>query len=236
MDKIAAVILAGGSGKRMGGDIKKQYILLKGKEILAYTIEVFEKCEVIDEIVVVTSKDEMNKVQSDIINKYNYNKKIKLAIGGEERQDSVYEGLKSLSSDINYVAIHDGARPFVGIQSIVDVIELAKEKKAAVLAVPVKDTIKEVQISKETKKVLNTPDRSKLWAIQTPQVFEKELILKAYEYLKKENIVVTDDSMVVEAYGEAVYIVEGSYNNIKITTKEDLAIGEAIMNIIKSYK
>lgn len=236
MNKTAAIIVAGGNGKRMGMDIKKQYILLDGREILAHTLDVFDKCTAIDEIVIVVAEDEISKVSKDIVNKYGYNKKIKILGGGKERQDSVYEGLKAVSDEVRYVAIHDGARPFIETNLIEEAIKVVRDKKAVVLGVPVKDTIKEAEQEEGVNKITNTPDRSRLWAIQTPQVFERELILNAYEYINKENMLVTDDSMVAEAYGESVYIIKGDYNNIKITTKEDLIIGEAILNIKKNYK
>ena len=236
MSKTAAIILAGGSGKRMGMSVKKQYILLDGREVLAHTLDVFERCNSINEIIIVVSSDEIEKVNREIIDNYKYSKNIKVVAGGEKRQDSVYEGLKVISNEIEYVAIHDGARPFIEANLIEKTIDMVKEKEAVVLGVPVKDTIKEVETNEGINIVSNTPDRSKLWAIQTPQVFKKQLILSAYEYIKKENMVVTDDSMVAEAYGIKVYIVQGDYKNIKITTKEDLVMGQAIINMKKTYK
>lgn len=227
MEKVTAIIVAGGSGKRMGMSIKKQYILLSNKEVLAHTIEAFDKCELIQEIILVVSEDEINKVKKDIVEKYSFNKVRKIVSGGTERQDSVYNGLLATSNDTKYVMIHDGARPFIKEKIIREALKLTIEKEATVVAVPVKDTIKVVDNKKQM--VIDTPNRTTLWSIQTPQSFSKELLLKAYAYAKSENLAVTDDSMLVEAYGKAVYIVQGEYTNIKITTPEDLIIGEAVL-------
>ena len=227
MDKVTAIIVAGGSGKRMGMAIKKQYILLNKKEVLTHTLEVFNKSDLIDTIILVVSEEEIEKVKIEIVEKYALHKVKKIVAGGAERQDSVYNGLMATSEDTKYVMIHDGARPFIKEAVLKKALEVTLEKEATVVAVPVKDTIKVVD-GKENK-VIDTPDRSTLWSIQTPQSFTKELLLKAYEYAKRENLVVTDDSMLVEAYGKSVYIVEGDYTNIKITTPEDLVIGEALL-------
>lgn len=227
MKKIAAVIVAGGSGKRMGTSIKKQYIKLNQKEVLAHTIETFNNYKDINEIVVVVGKEDIEKVEKEIINQYGYEKVKKIIEGGIERQDSVYNGLLAVSNDIEYVMIHDGARPFVSEAVLKKAITKTIEYKATVVAVPVKDTIK--QINAETGCIEHTPKRETLWAVQTPQSFQKQLLLEAYEYAKQRNLQVTDDSMLVEAYGEKVYIVEGEYTNIKITTPDDLILGESIL-------
>lgn len=227
MEKVAVVIVAGGSGKRMGMTIKKQYILLDNKEIIAHTIEPFEKCKVIDEIILVVAEAEIQKVRQEIVEKYGFKKVKQIVTGGAERQDSVYNGLLATSNDVKYVMIHDGARPFIKEKIIIKALELTKEKEATVVAVPVKDTIKIVDKKKGI--IIETPNRSNLWSIQTPQSFSKELLLNAYEYAKGNNLMVTDDSMLVEAYGKPVFIVEGDYMNIKITTQEDLVIGEAML-------
>lgn len=227
MSKVTAIVVAGGSGKRMGMNIKKQYIILGEKEILAHTLEAFNEAECIDEIVVVVSEEEREIVQRDIVDKYKINKVSRIAAGGKERQDSVYNGLMATDESTDYVMIHDGARPFISRQLIERALEKTKEVDATVVAVPVKDTIKVVNLTE--KAVENTPKRETLWSVQTPQSFKKEVLLKAYEFASKEALQVTDDSMLVEAYGKKVYIVEGEYNNIKVTTPEDLIIGNAIL-------
>lgn len=226
MDKVAAVIVAGGSGKRMGMKIKKQFIELEGKAILAHTIEAFNKCEVIDEIVVVVGKEDIAKVKTEIVSRYDYDKVIQIIEGGTERQESVYNGLMAVTKEVQYVMIHDGARPFISQEILEKALIMTKEKHATVVAVPVKDTIKVVNGALEVEA---TPNRSTLWSVQTPQSFKKELLIKAYGYAKEKSLIVTDDSMLVEAYGKKVHVVEGDYNNIKITTSEDLVLGQAIL-------
>lgn len=227
MSKVAAIIVAGGSGKRMGSPVKKQYIELKGKEILAYTIEAFEKFEGVDDIIVVVGEEDINKVEQEIVLKYGYTKVKKVVAGGTERQDSVYNGLLATDEEVKYVMIHDGARPFVSTTVLEEALAKTKECKATIVAVPVKDTIK--QISAETGAVEATPKRETLWAVQTPQSFEKSLLMDAYEMAHAKGLQVTDDSMIVEAYGKKVYVVTGDYTNIKITTPEDLILGESIL-------
>ena len=226
MKQVTAIIVAGGSGKRMGTNIKKQFIEMNEKEILAHTIETFNRSKVIDDIIVVVGEEDCQRVQEDIVNKYGYYKVSKVVKGGKERQDSVYNGLIAVQKETEYVMIHDGARPFISETIIEKALKVTKEKKATVVAVPVKDTIKVVN---QEGKVEGTPNRSTLWSVQTPQSFEKQLLMRAYEFAREKKLDVTDDSMIVEAYGSEVHIVEGEYNNIKITTIEDLDLGQAIL-------
>ena len=228
MKKIAAVIVAGGSGKRMGTTVKKQFIQLRDKEVLAHTIEAFNEVDEISEIIVVVGQEDVEKVRQEIVARYQLNKVSKIVVGGKERQDSVYNGLIATSDEIEYVMIHDGARPFISKAVIQTAIEKTKQYKATIVAVPVKDTIKVIDI--ETKTVDCTPQREKLWAVQTPQSFDKKLLLAAYENAHQKGLQVTDDSMIVEAYGKKVHVVLGEYTNIKITTPEDLVIGESILD------
>lgn len=228
MNKIAIIIVAGGSGKRMGTSIKKQFIKLKDKEVLAYTIEAFNKLDEISEIIVVTGAEDIPKVEKEIVQTYHLNKVSKVVAGGAERQDSVYNGLMAVSDEVNYVMIHDGARPFVSKEVIQKAIQKTIECDATIVAVPVKDTIK--IINTESQIVEETPDRQKLWSVQTPQSFKKQLLEAAYKEANQKGLQVTDDSMIVEAYGKKVSVVLGEYTNIKITTPEDLITGESILN------
>ncbi len=221
---VSAIILAGGKGKRMGKDISKQFILVKDKPIIYYTIKKFSDCKLIDEIILVLPKDEIEYCKKEVLEKYSL-KVDKIIAGGKERQDSVYNGLKALkNSDI--VLIHDGARPFVSEKIILEGIENAKKYGAAAPGVMPKDTIKvkdELSFSKETLK------RESLIAIQTPQVFKKDIIVKCHERVREDNISVTDDTMVVEKYGYKVYLYDGDYTNIKVTTPEDLILCEYLV-------
>ena len=221
---VSAIILAGGKGKRMGKDISKQFILVKNKPIIYYTIKKFSDCKLIDEIILVLPKDEIEYCKKEVLEKYSL-KVDKIIAGGKERQDSVYNGLKALkNSDI--VLIHDGARPFVSEKIILDGIENAKKYGAAAPGVMPKDTIKvkdDFSFSKETLK------RESLIAIQTPQVFKKDIIVKCHESVRENNVSVTDDTMVVEKYGYKVYLYDGDYINIKVTTPEDLILCEYLV-------
>ena len=221
---VSAVVVAAGKGRRMKSDIDKQFIELKGRSIVERTVEKFEKCSVIDEIVLVTGAEHVDELD-EMKTKCGWQKVSKVICGGKERQHSVYNGLCALRNDTDIVLIHDGVRPFIKNEEIELMAEMASEKKACVLAARVKDTIK---VCDENGKVISTPDRSTLWAMQTPQAFEYSLIKEAYEKLE-EGDMVTDDASVAEKAGIDVFIVEGGYDNIKITTPEDLYIAEAIL-------
>lgn len=221
------VIVAAGTGSRMNMGINKQFIKLEGKEIIAYTIEKFYNNSNIEDIVVVVKEDESEFFKKEILDKYNF-KNVKIAYGGKERQDSVYNGLKLLDEKCDVVLIHDGARPFVSDKIIDKSIEEAKEHKAIVVGVPVKDTIKVID---NDKNIVDTPNRSVLWAVQTPQTFDYNILIDAYKDAFKNKFYGTDDAMLVERIGYKVKMLEGSYNNIKITTQEDLNIGSKILRV-----
>ncbi|CEN95202.1 2-C-methyl-D-erythritol 4-phosphate cytidylyltransferase [Paraclostridium sordellii] len=219
------IIVAAGTGSRMKKDINKQFIKLDNKEIIAYTIDKFYINDEIDDIVVVIKKDEEDYFKENILEKYNF-KNIKIAYGGEERQDSVYNGIQKLDKNCEVVLVHDGARPFVTEEIINNSIQEAKKHNAVVVGVKVKDTIKVVG---EEGNIVDTPNRKYLWSVQTPQVFKYDIITKAYENAYNENYYGTDDAMLVEKIGYDVKMIEGSYDNIKITTQEDLNFGEQIL-------
>ncbi|KKY00769.1 2-C-methyl-D-erythritol 4-phosphate cytidylyltransferase [Paraclostridium benzoelyticum] len=222
------VIVAAGTGSRMKKDINKQFIKLNNKEIVAHTIDKFYNNENIDDIVVVIRKDEEEYFNKNIKEKYGFTN-IKVAHGGNERQDSVFNGIKMLKKECDVVLIHDGARPFVTDDIIKRSIDEANEYNAIVVGVKVKDTIKVVS---DNGNIVDTPNRSYLWAVQTPQVFKYDIITKAYEDACNNNYYGTDDAMLVERIGYNVKMIEGSYNNIKITTQEDLEFGEQILKNI----
>ena len=226
MKYISAIVVAGGSGSRMGTSTKKQYLKIKDKEILVYTVECFQNMPEIQEIVVVTGKEDITYVEKLLKDTYKLNKVSYIVAGGKERQDSVYNGIQAADEKSDYLVIHDGARPLITKEVVRAGLDMAYAHRASIIAVPVKDTIK--LVSKDGK-VEATPDRSSLWSVQTPQIFEKELIIHAHEYAKEHGLSVTDDSMLVEAIGVPVYIVEGEYTNIKITTPEDLIIAEKML-------
>ena len=224
--KTTAIVLAAGSGKRMNSKVHKQYLLLKEKPILYYSLKAFED-SVIDEIILVVGEGEIDFCQKDIVERYGIQKVRIIVEGGKERYHSVYEGLKA-AGGADYVLIHDGARPFV-TQSIIErTLSAVYEYKACVVGMPVKDTIK---IIDEDSYAKETPDRSHIWLVQTPQAFSYPLIFDAYSrMLMQEDIGITDDAMVVERMTECkVKLIEGSYQNIKITTPEDLDIAEVYL-------
>jgi len=226
--RVTAIIAAAGSGKRIGsclpaGTAKKQFLEILGKSILSMTVSVFEECQSVDDIIVVVNKDDVEQA-SNVLS--GYKKLLKIVPGGAERQNSVYNGLQAASRETDIVVIHDGARPLVTKEMISGAINEAKTSKAVITGMPVKDTIKTV--SKENV-VLETLDRDTIWIVQTPQAFEFNLIKEAYERANKIGYLATDDSKLVERLGISVKMVMGSYENIKITTKEDMKIAEAIL-------
>lgn len=224
--KCTAIVLAAGQGKRMGSKVQKQYLEINEKPVLYYSLHTFEQSPLIDEIVLVVGEKQVAYCQDEIVSKYQMKKVKKIVEGGAERYHSVLHGLQEV--DAEYVFIHDGARPFVDKAILKRAFDAVKEYKACVVGMPVKDTIK---LSDVDGFVADTPQRNSLWMVQTPQVFETRLIKQAYaKLMEQEYINVTDDAMVVEQMlGEKVKLVEGSYQNIKITTPEDLLIASAFL-------
>jgi 2-C-methyl-D-erythritol 4-phosphate cytidylyltransferase len=221
--KNIAIIVAGGEGKRMGRP--KQFLKIAGRPMLAWTLEAFQKAKIIDGIILVVAKDKLEAAR-----KLKFTKILKVLPGGKERQDSVRNGLSVLPAGCEIVAIHDGARPAVTEEIIGRAVRAAQKQGAIVVGVPVKDTVKmsnvQCQMSNEGKIIIEkTLDRSNLWQAQTPQVFKKDILLRAYQ----SNATVTDDAMLVERLGIPVIMVMGSYLNLKVTTPEDLKIMEGVL-------
>ncbi len=224
----SVVIVAAGRGTRMkyNPHVSKQHIDILGKSVVLRTIEKFVENDLIDEIILVIIKEEEKYFKENVLNKIQTSKPIKLVYGGAERVDSSYNGILATDERADVVLIHDGVRPFVKETEIRAVIEAVREKGAAVLAVKSKDTIKIAP-----KNVIeHTPDREHLYLIQTPQGFGRKTLIEAYEHLKMQcDFMPTDDASVVEKYGKPVHIVEGSYENIKITTVSDIILAEALL-------
>ena len=221
---VSAIVLAGGRGKRMGCVQSKQYIDLNGKPILYYTLKQFIDNDLVDKIILVVPEDEKDYCKNEVLNRYGLIVD-KLVSGGDERQDSVYNALVELQGS-EIVLIHDGARPFVSQKIINDAIKYARIYKATAPGVIPKDTIK---VKNEKNFSVDTLKRSDIVAIQTPQAFEFNMIYDCHRKIKIEEAVVTDDTMVVERFGNHVYIYEGEYTNIKITTPEDLILAEYLV-------
>ena len=225
--RCTAIVLAAGQGKRMHSKIQKQFLEIGRKPILYYSMECFQKSPLIQDIILVTGEDMISYCQSEIVEKYGFTKVCKVTAGGKERYDSVYAGLLCCQ-DTDYVYIHDGARPFVTEEMIQRGYEAVKRTNACVMGMPSKDTVK---LADPSGYIKETPDRKIVWNIQTPQIFSYDLIRGAYESIRKKDMSnVTDDAMVVEQEtGTKILMVEGSYQNIKITTPEDLAVAEAFL-------
>jgi len=226
--KVTAIVLAGGRGKRMESEVQKQYMELLGRPLIYYSLAAFEESDV-DNVILVTGAGEEEYCRKEIIEAYGFRKVSAVVPGGKERYHSVYEGLKA-AADSDYVLIHDGARPCVTPQIIRAAIDGAVKDDACVIGMPVKDTIK---IADADEYAYMTPDRSRLWLIQTPQAFHYDLVMKAYTCLfqdEKNLKGITDDAMVVETMTtHKVRLIRGSYKNMKVTTPEDMAVAEIFL-------
>ncbi|QNK58456.1 2-C-methyl-D-erythritol 4-phosphate cytidylyltransferase [Paenibacillus sp. PAMC21692] len=223
-EKWGVVIVAAGRGTRMGTRESKQYLRLADKPILVHTLELFQRMDLIREIALVVGGEDIDRC-SRWAREYGLTKVTHVLEGGAERQHSVLRGLRALE-DCDWVMVHDGVRPLVTEASVAACCETAIASGASVLAVPVKDTIKQVDA---VGVITATPDRRGLWAIQTPQAFRRELLVKAHERAEAEGFLGTDDAMVVERLGHPVTVTEGDYTNIKITTPEDLPYAEFLL-------
>lgn len=239
MEKSVAIILAAGQGKRMQSNEKKQYMTLRGKQILTYSLEVFEK-SFVDQIVIVVNKGEEEYVMQNIVLPGGFTKVSAIVPGGKERYHSVAAGLEVAhmlpeGEELAFCFIHDSARPFVTEEILERALDDVRKYNACVVGMPVKDTIKIMDVDGFVE---STPNRDYTWAVQTPQVFDFDLALQCYRQLLKEEknlldheIKITDDAMVIENFSHTqVYLTEGSYDNIKITTPEDLYLAERILN------
>ena len=225
--KVVVIVPAAGAGKRIGGSVKKQFLELRDRPILVHTLQRFEHCPDVDEIAIAVPEQSIAEMEA-LVSRYRIHKVSKITVGGERRQDSVYNVLKRLplrQSDI--VLVHDGVRPFVDSKKVSQLVRACKEYDAAVLAVQPKDTIRR---SAGGEFFDQTLDRNALWLIQTPQAFKASLLLRAFERARKDRFYSTDETSLVERLGVKARIVEGSYDNIKITTPEDLELGKLILD------
>ncbi|MCM1115222.1 MAG: 2-C-methyl-D-erythritol 4-phosphate cytidylyltransferase [Clostridium sp.] len=217
-----AVILGAGAGTRMKQEKSKLLLEVCGKTVIERTVEVFSKIEDINEIIVVCRERDLESFEA-VLSQYN----ISYCFGGDTRQKSVANAVETID-ECDYIMIHDGARPLITEQEIQAALESAVKNGAAAVGVPVKDTIKVVD---KDMKIVDTPDRSSLISIRTPQVFEFRLYLDAMELAEKQNKDFTDDCQLIENYGKSVFVVDGDYGNIKITTPEDIPMAESIVKM-----
>lgn len=227
--QISAIVLAAGQGKRMGSGIQKQFLDLGGYPVLFYSLKAFEESQV-DQVILVTGEKEIEFCRHEIVERYGFSKVKAVIAGGAERYHSVYEGLKQVPASSDIVLIHDGARPFVDLEIIDRTIQAAEAFGACAAGMPSKDTVK---IADENGFAASTPERSRVWMVQTPQAFSRTLICQAYQTMMSDESLqkgVTDDAMVAERLtGTPVRLVEGSYENIKVTTPEDMEVAAAIL-------
>lgn len=224
---VTAIIVAAGKSERMGGGADKAFLSLGSKPVVAWSLLAFEKNADIDSIVLVVRKDQVTAAKA-VARMFGISKLTKIVAGGARRQDSVQAGLKEVDSDTRIVAVHDGARPCVSQEVISDVIKSAKRGAASVTGCRMRDTVKIVE---KGSTVSQTVDRSKYWAVQTPQAFPYSMLRKAYAAVEAEQKEVLDDAQAVETMGESVKICESNKLNIKITTPEDLQIAAAILKL-----
>lgn len=227
MVKAAAIVPAAGRGARMGTAVRKQYLCLEGIPVIGRTLRVLADCPLIHDIVLVTGPGEESYCHTEIVERLHIHKVAAIVPGGNERQESVYNGLLALSADTDIVVIHDGARPLLRQSDLTAVLNAAEAYGAATLAVPVKDTVK---LSDSHEFVADTLPRQFLWLIQTPQAFRCQLIIEAHRRAIECGYTGTDDAALVEKLRQPVKIVAGSYDNLKITTPEDLLIAAALIN------
>lgn len=239
--RCTAVLLAGGSGKRMKSSVAKQFMMLDEKPLIWYALQTIQESKIIDDCILVSGADDITDMRQDIVEKYSFSKVDRIVAGGRERCESVYKALGVIAAgDMKvpnrdgYLFIHDGARPFLTEKILEDTYRQVCVHRACVAAVPAKDTIK---IGDKRGFAVETPDRNSLWAVQTPQVFETGLITEAYRKLFNADRpqgtlpAVTDDAMVVERMlGVPVKLVSASYGNIKITTPEDMGIARVLLS------
>ncbi|MBT9168576.1 MAG: 2-C-methyl-D-erythritol 4-phosphate cytidylyltransferase [Syntrophomonadaceae bacterium] len=223
--RVAAIIPAAGRGLRIGKNINKQYLPLCGKPMLAHTLAACIDSQFFSAIIVAVTPGEEDLFHRDVLLPWLPQDKITMVSGGKERQDSVYNGLQVLSADTDLVCIHDGARPLVSSSLFRSCLDKAEQHGSAITAVPVKDTIKIVAADQ----VISTPPRETLWAVQTPQVFRFDLLIDLHLRALSENFYATDDAALLEHYGYAVWVVHGDYENIKVTTPEDLVVAETLI-------
>lgn len=222
---VGAVIAAAGHGHRMALPVAKQFLTIANKPILVHTLERFHQCALVDNIVVVAPAEATKWLEKQIVPMYNFFKVTRVVAGGKTRQASVFAGLEAIDDRCEVVAIHDAVRPLIPIALITEIINKGVETGAAILAVPIQASVKKIS----RNKIERTIDRSDLWLAQTPQVFHREVILKAYRQAAAEGFTGTDDAMLVERLNYPVHVVMGDYRNIKITTPIDLDWAEFIL-------
>jgi 2-C-methyl-D-erythritol 4-phosphate cytidylyltransferase len=223
---VVAIVPSAGLGTRVGGRVKKPYLPIGEKPLLVHTLSQLEGSPFIGHIILVVSPDDLSYCKGSLVREYGLHKVDRVVAGGRERQDSVWRGLRRARPSETVIMVHDGARPFVTQKLIEKSVKSAVKWGAAIAAVPVTDTVKEVTSRRE---VVRTVDRRTLWLVQTPQTFRADILKEAYRAARRDGYVGTDDACLVERLGIKVKVIAGSYDNLKITTAADLAIAQAVV-------
>lgn len=221
-----AVVPAAGRGLRMGGSVPKQFLAIGGLPLVVHSLRILQAAPSVDAIVLAVPQGDIDYCRADIVKAHSFDKVTQVVAGGKERQDSVRLALAAVGNDADIVVVHDAVRPFLTIQMVEDVIKAARTTGAAIIALPMRDTVKEVRADHVIQR---TVDRKTLWLAQTPQAFRKDWLQEAHRKAEAEGIVATDDAYLLEGMGHSVTVVEGSGENIKVTRPEDMIIGEAIL-------
>lgn len=210
----------------MGGSVPKQFLALGGQPLILHSLHVLQASSIIEEVILAVPQNEMDYCLREIVAKHRFTKVTKVVPGGHERQDSVRHALEAVHDDADVVLVHDAVRPFLTEHMVEEVVKAARAKGAAIIAVPMKDTVKQVGADHVIERTI---DRQSLWLAQTPQAFRRDWLLAAHRKAHAEGIRATDDAYLIEWAGHTVCVVEGSGENIKVTRSEDLVIGEAIL-------
>lgn len=231
--KVVALVPAAGNGLRMGFPVRKQFMELQGLPVLVWTLRRLAECRLIEEIIPIVPADTVEYCAEEIVDRYEIHKVKRIVVGGQERQESVWNGLHKVGEEYKYVMVHDGVRPFVSDRLLQECLREAGRHDGVVVGYPVKDTIKDVDKAGFVEKTLR---RNHMWAIQTPQVFMREVIYDSYLRAHEAKVQATDDATLVEWAGHKVKVIEGEHENIKITTPFDLTVGEAILASRKGDK
>lgn len=221
------IIVAGGRAERMGPDVDKAFLSLGSKPVLVYSLIAFEKCAEIDEVILVVRKERVESARC-AVQMFGCTKVKKIVAGGAQRQISVANGMAEMGEDVTLVAVHDGARPCVTPALIAETIRSARQYGSGVAAIKITDTVKEVE---KGMIISRTVDRTKLWRVQTPQAFKRDLLEKAFAVVRKKKLTVTDEASAIELISRAVRLVPSSSSNIKITTPDDLVLAAALMRL-----
>ena len=224
--QVVALVPAAGRGLRMGGSVPKQFLSLGGEPLIVQSLRILQAAPVVDQIILAVPSADIEYCENEIVSRHRFTKVTKVVAGGAERQDSVRHALAQVPPDADIVLIHDAVRPFVTLRMIAEVVAAARKEGAAIVALPMRDTVKQVRTNGMIER---TVDRTPLWLAQTPQAFRRDWIVTAHRNAHTEGVRATDDAFLVEWLGHSVAVVEGSGENIKVTRPEDLVIGEAIL-------